>query len=201
MFNQRLCWLMIFTLFFSEQALSTSTKSTGDLSSIKKKIVAVQNEISLDEKNLNTLNTQLKNSEKNISYLTLKIKQLSKKIEEQESQLTNAKEKKHTYDLKIQEQQDTLEQLIAANYSLQRQGRLGIYFSGQSVDETERFLKYYQALDIAAIKHINEIRETVLQLNKIMIKGFIIIIIKFQMLYLCHLITHQPVKLELGVLL
>jgi len=169
MFNQRFAWLIIFTLSFSDFAFSASTKSSHDLSSIKKEIAAVQNEISLDEKNLNTLNTQLKTSEKSISSLTLKISQLSKKIEAQESQLKAAKAKKHGYDVKIQEQQDTLEQLISANYSLQRQGRLGIYFSGQSVDETERFLKYYQALDIAVINHINEIRETVLKLNKVMV--------------------------------
>ncbi|MES2204415.1 MAG: peptidoglycan DD-metalloendopeptidase family protein [Pseudomonadota bacterium] len=169
MFNQRLTWIIIFTLFFPGLTLPAEKKSSRDLSSIKKEIAAVQNEISLDEKNLNTLNSQLKTSEKNISSLTLKITQLSKKIEAQESQLTLAKEKKHAYDVKIEEQQNTLERLIAANYSLQRQGRAGIYFSGQSVDETERFLKYYQALDIAVIKHINEIRETILKLNKVMV--------------------------------
>ena len=169
MLNRRISWFLIFILCCPGLALSVTKKSSRDLSSIKKEIAAVQSEISHDEKNLNTLNTQLKTSEKSISSLTLKIKQLSKKIEAQESQLIAAKAKKHTYDVKIQEQQDTLEQLIAANYSLQRQGRLGIYFSGQSVDETERFLKYYQALDVAVIKHISEIRETVLKLNKIMV--------------------------------
>ena len=169
MFKQRLLWFIIFTLCLPGLASSASTKSPRDLSSIKKEIAAVQNEITLDEKNLNTLNSQLKTSEKSISSLTLKISQLSKKIEAQETQLIAAKAKKHTYDVKIQEQQDTLEQLIAANYSLQRQGRVGIYFSGQSVDQTERFLKYYQALDAAVIKHIHEIRETVLKLNKIMV--------------------------------
>lgn len=169
MLNQRFSLMIIFMLCFSGLAWSASTKSPHDLSSIKKEIAAVQNEITLDKKNLNTLNAQLKTSEKSISSLTLKIKQLSKKIEAQESQLIAAKAKKHTYDIKIQEQQDTLEQLITANYSLQRQGRLGIYFSGQSVDETERFLKYYQALDMTVIKHIHEIRETVLKLNKIMV--------------------------------
>lgn len=170
MFNQRLSWLIMFMLCCPGLVLAAAKKeSPRDLSSLKKEIAAVQNEISLDEKNLNTLNTQLKTSEKSISSLTLKITQLSKKIEEQESQLIAAKAKKYTYDTKIQEQQNTLEQLIAANYSLQRQGRVGIYFSGQSADQTERFLKYYQALDTTVIKHIHQIRETILQLNKIMV--------------------------------
>jgi len=169
MFNQRLPWLIIFTLWFPGQVLSAAEKSPHDLSSIKKEIAAVQSEISHDENNLNTLNTQLKTSEKNISSSTLKITQLSKKIEAQESQLVPLKAKKNGYDAKIQEQQNTLEQLVAANYNLQRQGRLGIYFSGQSADQTERFLKYYQALDTTVINHINKIRETILQLNKVMV--------------------------------
>lgn len=172
MFNRRLFWFILFVCCFPGLTLAASKKSPHDLSSIKKEIAAVQNEISLDKKNLNTLNAQLKTSEKNISSLTLKITQLSKKIEEQETQLMAAKAKKHAYDMKIQEQQDTLEQLIAANYSLQRQGRLGIYFSGQSVDETERFLKYYQALDMTVINQINDIRETILKLNKVMVTIF-----------------------------
>lgn len=169
MINQRLSWLLILTLGFPGLVLSAAEKSPHDLSSIKKEIAAVQSEISHDEKNLNTLNTQLKTSEKNISSLTLKITQLSKKIEAQQSQLIPLKAKKKEYDTKIQEQQNTLEQLIAANYSLQRQGRLGIYFSGQSADQTERFLKYYQALDAAVISHIHQIRGTILQLNKVMV--------------------------------
>lgn len=169
MLNQRFFWFIILILCAPGLALSTSTKSTRDLSSIKKEIAAVQSEISHDEKNLNTLNAQLKTSEKSISSLTLKITQLSKKIEAQEAQLTASKAKKQTYDAKIQEQQDTLEQLIAANYSLQRQGQLGIYFSGNSADQTERFLKYYQALDAAVIDHINQIRTTILKLNTVMV--------------------------------
>lgn len=161
--------LLILTLCLPGLAFSASKKSEHDLTTIKKEITVVQKKISLDEKNLNTLNTQLKTSEKSISLLTLKIGELSKKIEAQESELNIAKAKKKNYDARIQEQQDTLEKLIASNYSLQRQGRVGIYFSGQSVDETERFLKYYQALDITVIKHINEIRETILKLNKIMV--------------------------------
>ncbi len=150
-------------------AFAASTESRQDLSSIKKEITVVQHQISQDEKNLNALNTQLKTSEKSISSLTLKISKLSKKIEGQEPQLIYAKAKKHTYDLKIKNQQDALETLLAANYSLQHQGRLGIYFSGQSVDKTQRFLKYYQALDIALMEHIHEIRATIFELNKLMI--------------------------------
>jgi septal ring factor EnvC (AmiA/AmiB activator) len=161
--------LMLLTCCFSVGTFATAAKSTPELSSIKQKIAAVQNEISQDQKNLNTLNAQLKTSEKSISSLTLKISQLSKDIQHQESQLIYAKTKKHSYDLKIQEQQDTLETLIAANYSLQRQGPLGIYFSGQSADQTQRFLKYYQALDRSVIEHINQIRETVLELNQLML--------------------------------
>ena len=168
--NSPFFWLVTFWLFcLPELTLSASAEAPRNLTSIKKEIAAVQNEISQDEKNLNTLNSQLKISEKSISSLTLKIKELSKKIEAQESQLIASKAKKHTYDVKIQEQQDTLEQLISANYSLQRQGQLGIYFSGKSADQTERFLKYYQALDVAVIKHINEVRDTILQLNKVMV--------------------------------
>ena len=115
------------------------------------------------------LNAQLKTSEKSISSLTLKIAQLSKKIDEQESQLIASKTKKYSYDKKIKEQQDTLEALISANYSLQRQGQFGIYFSGNSADQTERFLKYYQALDAAVIQHISEIRVTIDKLNALMV--------------------------------
>lgn len=168
--NSPFFWLVTFWLFcLPELTLSASAEAPRNLTSIKKEIAAVQNEISQDERNLNTLNSQLKISEKSISSLTLKIKELSKKIEAQESQLVVSRAKKHTYDVKIQEQQDTLEQLISANYSLQRQGQLGIYFSGKSADQTERFLKYYQALDVAVIKHINEVRDTILQLNKVMV--------------------------------
>lgn len=170
MFNQRLSWFIIFWLFcLPGLALSDAAKSTRDLSSIKKEIAAVQSEISHDEKNLNTLNTQLKTSEKSISSLTLKMSQLSKKIDAQEAQLITSKTKKQAYDAQIQEQQNTLEQLIAANYSLQRQGQLGIYFSGNSADQTERFLKYYQALDATVINHINQIRSTIIKLNTLMI--------------------------------
>lgn len=146
-----------------------AAKSSQDLSSIKKKITVIQNKISQDEKNLNDLNTQLKTSEKSISSLTLKIAQLSKKIDAQEMQLIASKKQKYIYDEKIREQQDTLEELISANYSLQRQGQFGIYFSGNSADQTERFLKYYQALDTAVINHINEIRITIEKLNTVMI--------------------------------
>ncbi len=145
-----------------------STKAPQDLSSLKQKIAAVQQEISQDQENLNALNAQLKTSEKSISSLTLKISQLSKKIQAQESQLMSAKEKKKAYDIKIQEQQNALEALITSNYSLQRQGRVGIYFSGQSADQTQRFLKYYQALDKTVIEKINSIRDTILGLNKVM---------------------------------
>lgn len=167
--KKRLSAVVLFALAsLCESAFAAHTKSTQDLSSLKKEIAAIQDEISHDQKNLNTLNTQLKISEKNISNLTLKITQLSKKIEDQESQLIYAKTKKHAYDLKIQEQQEKFEKLIAANYSLQRQGLLGIYLSSQSSDQTQRFLKYYQALDVSVIENINEIRQTVLDFNKIM---------------------------------
>lgn len=161
-------FLLFFFNVFSH-AWADTPKSSQDLSSIKQKISVIENQISKDEKNLNLLNTQLKISEKTISSLTLKINALSKKIEEQEFQLIDAKAKKSIYDSKIQEQEETLEKLISANYRLQRQGPLGIYFSGQSAKQTQRFLKYYQALDMAMIDHINEIRQTILELNKLML--------------------------------
>lgn len=157
------CGLVITTAFSAP-----STSPTQDLSSIKKEITVVQKQISTDEKNLNDLNTQLKTAEKNISSLTLKITQLSTQIKSQESQLIYAKARKYQYDIKIKKQQDALEELLAASYRLQHQGRLGIYFSSESAEKTERFLKYYQALDIAIIRQIHEVRETIRELNKLM---------------------------------
>lgn len=161
---------LVFCIFYSltVNAKNATTEKPHNLSSIRKEITAIQNKISHDEKNLNDLNGQLKKSEKSISSLTLKTSQLSKKIAAQKSQLVDYKEKKNAYEAEIKKQQLTLKKLIAANYSLQRQGRAGIYFSGNSAGETQRFLKYYQALDAAVITQISEIRNTIKKLNDVM---------------------------------
>ena len=157
--------LLFLGLTISHVTLAETTPSSSNnksqLHMLHQEITSVKSKLSADTKKQATLTELLKISEKNIGQLTLTISQLNTEIKQQEDQIASLENQEKEYKNSLGDQQTTLSALIRANYILQRKGRLGIYFSGNSADKTNRFLTYHQALDNSMIEAIKAQQKTI----------------------------------------
>ncbi len=139
----------------------------AELRNVKQAIQTVKKQLAKDKSNKSKLENQLKKIEQDIGATSKsirqadgQIKQLSAEIKQLDSQLNSLEETK-------KQQQDIIQQYIRSAYQSSQQSTLKLLLNQEKPNDVARMLEYYDHINRARHKKLEEYQKTINQINEL----------------------------------
>lgn len=152
----------------------SSTVQASDLQQRQSDLKSLQSQISKQESALKDTNKQreqlvslLKKDEQAIAAAARKVNDTKVALAETDKKLNKLKQRQDKLDLLKQTQQETLSNQLASAYLAGNHDYSKMLLNQQSPATIERLLAYYQYLNNARMKSINELQDTMSELDEI----------------------------------
>ncbi len=142
------------------------TKKTSELQQLKQMITSLKNKLTSSHHKQNKLQDQLKTNETAAGKLSAYVKATKRKLAQQQLQLKKLQQQQKAYHQQLLTQQQDLSKQMQIIYMLGKQAYLKMLLNHENPNELSRIFVYYNYMQTARIKTIDEIKTTLQQLQR-----------------------------------
>jgi len=157
-------------LAFSESESSTAqenVKAEQELKQLKGKIKTLQSILSKKRKQQSSATKKLRSSEKKIATASKILRSTIRQLKQKESALTKLRKKQKYLEFDKTEQKKALAEQLRSAYINGKQEYLKLLLNQQNPEKLGRMLVYYDYMNKARSKQVNELQETLSELKNI----------------------------------
>ncbi len=164
---KKLALIVVVLFAYASCANATGvTKKTSELQQLKQMITSLKNKLTSSHHKQNKLQDQLKTNETAAGKLSVSVKITKRELAQQQQQLKKLQQQQNSYRQQLLTQQKDLAKQMQTIYMLGKQAYLKMLLNHENPNELSRIFIYYNYMQAARIKTIDEIKITLKQLQR-----------------------------------